>query len=60
MRKHTLILAATAIALTATLAGAKAQTPALGASQPVTISPEELQRDIDGRSLPFTFIEEPY
>ena len=60
MRNYTLVLAAAAITLTATLAGAKAQTPAHGASQPVTISPEALQRDIDGRSLPFTFVEEPF
>jgi len=60
MRKHTLILAAAAIALGATIAGAKAGTPAPGASEPVTISPEDLQRQIDGRSLPLTYVEEPY
>ena len=59
MRKHTFVLAA-ALVLTAALAGAHAQTPAQGATGPVTISPEELQREIDGRSLPLTFIEEPY
>ena len=60
MRKPTLVLAATALVLTAALAGAKAQTPAQGATAPVTISPEDLQRQIDGRSLPFTYIEELY
>jgi len=60
MRNYALVLAAAAIVLTVTLAGVKAQTPAHGASQPVTISPEELHRDIDGRSLPFTVVEEPY
>jgi hypothetical protein len=60
MRKYTLALAAAAIALTAALAGIKAQTPALGASEPVTISPEDLQRQVDGNSLPLTFIAEPY
>ena len=60
MRKPTLVLAATALVLTAALAGAKAQTPAQGATPPVTISPEDLQRQIDGRSLPFTYIEELY
>jgi hypothetical protein len=60
MRKHTLVLAAAAIVLTAALAGAKAQTPALGAGEPVTISPEQLHRQIDASSLPLTFVEEPY
>jgi hypothetical protein len=60
MRNFTLVLAAAAITLTATLAGAKAQTPAHGASQPVTISPETLQREVDARSLPLIFVEEPY
>ena len=60
MRNYALALATAALALTATLAGAQAQTPAHGASQPVTISPEELHRDIDGRSLPHIFVEEPY
>jgi hypothetical protein len=60
MRNYTLVLAAAAITLTAALAGAQAQTPALGKSEPATISPEDLQRGIDGRSLPLTFIEEPY
>jgi hypothetical protein len=59
MRKHTFALAA-AIVLTAALAGAKAQTPAQGATAPITISPEELQRNIDGRSLPFTVVDELY
>ena len=59
MRKHTLALAA-ALVLATTLAGAHAQTPAQGATQPVTISPEQLQHEIDGKSLPLTFIEEPY
>ena len=59
MRKHTLVLAA-AVALTTALTGAHAQTPAFGKSEPVTVSPEALQRDIDGRSLPLMFIEEPY
>ena len=60
MRNYALILATAAIALTVALAGAKAQTPAHGASQPVTISPETLQREVDVRSLPFTLVEEPY
>jgi len=59
MRKHTLVLAA-AIVLTTALTGANAQTPAFGKSEPVTVSPEDLQRNIDGRSLPLTFVEEPY
>jgi Spy/CpxP family protein refolding chaperone len=59
MRKHTLALAA-ALVLTTAAAAATAQTPAPGANEPVTISPEELHRQIDGRSLPLTFIEEPY
>ena len=59
MRKHTLVLAA-AIALTTTLVAAKAQTPAFGKTEAVTISPEDLQRNIDGRSLPLIFVEEPY
>ena len=59
MRKHVLILAA-ALVLTTTLAGATAQTPAQGATEPVTISPEELHRQVDGRSLPLTYVEEPY
>ena len=60
MRKYTLVLAAAALVLTAALAGAKAQSPALGKSEPATISPEALQRDVDARSLPLTFVEEPY
>jgi hypothetical protein len=36
------------------------QTPAFGKSEPVTISPEDLHRQVDGRSLPLTFVEEPY
>jgi hypothetical protein len=60
MRNYTLVLAAAAIALTATLPGTQAQTPAHGASQPVTISPETLQREVDARSLPLIFVEEPY
>ena len=58
MRKYTFVLAATAIVLTATLAGAHAQTPAHGATNPVTISPEQLHSQIDGRSLPITYVEE--
>ena len=60
MRKYTLVLAAAAIVLTAPLADAHAQTPALGKSESPTISPEALQRDVDARSLPLTFVEEPY
>jgi hypothetical protein len=60
MRKHTLVLAATALVLTAALAGAKAQTTAQGATPPITISPEDLQRQVDSRSLPLTYVEEPY
>jgi len=59
MRKHTLVLAA-AIVLTTALTGANAQTPAFGKSEPVTVSPEDLQRNIDGRSLPFTIVDELY
>src|ERR1043166_4068927 len=61
MRKLTLVLAAT-IAVTAAnaLAGANAQTPAQGATASVTISPEDLQRNIDGRSLPLTLVDELY
>jgi hypothetical protein len=58
MRKPTLVLAATVLALTVAFAGAKAQTPAQGATQPVTISPEDLQRQVDGRALPLTLVEE--
>jgi hypothetical protein len=59
MRKHMFLLAAFFV-LTATLAVTKAEIPAPDASASVTISPEELQRHVDGRSLPLTFIEEPY
>lgn len=59
MRKHTLVLAA-AVVLATTLAGASAQAPTLGKNEPVTVSPEDLQQRIDGRSLPLMFIEEPY
>jgi hypothetical protein len=59
MRKHIFLLAA-ALILTATLTGAKAEIPAPDAGPSVTISPEDLQRHVDGRSLPLTFIEEPY
>jgi hypothetical protein len=59
MRKY-MVLLATALALTSMLAGARSEIPAPGASAPITISPEELQRQVDGRSLPLTFIEEPY
>jgi hypothetical protein len=59
MRKRTLALAA-AIVLTTALAGANAQTPAFGKSEAVTVSPEDLQQRIDGRSLPLMYIEEPY
>jgi hypothetical protein len=58
MRKHTLVLAA-AVVLATALAGA-AQAPTLGKNEPVTVSPEDLQQRIDGRSLPLMFIEEPY
>jgi hypothetical protein len=60
MRKHILVLAAAALALAAVFPAAHAQTPVFGKSEPVTISPEYLQRDMDSRSLPFTHIEEPY
>jgi hypothetical protein len=60
MRKHILFLAAAALALAAVFPSAQAQTPAFGKSEPVTISPEYLQRDIDSRSLPFTYVEEAY
>jgi len=59
MRKHTLALAAALVLITAG-APATAQTRAPGANEPVTISPEDLHRQIDGRSLPLTYIEEPY
>jgi hypothetical protein len=60
MRKHALVLAAAALALAAAFPAAQAQTPAFGKSEPVTISPEDLHRQVDGRSLPLTFVEEPY
>ena len=60
MYKHTLAIAAAALVLAATLAGATTQIPAEGASSSVTISPEDLQRQVDGRSLPLTYIEEAY
>jgi len=60
MRKHTLVLTAAAIVLTATLAVAATQIPVQGAGPAVTISPEDLHRQIDGRSLPLTYIEEAY
>jgi hypothetical protein len=59
MRRHTLALAA-ALVLTTAGAAATAQTPATGATRPVTISPEQLHRQVDVRSLPLTIIEEPY
>lgn len=59
MRNHMFLLAA-ALVLTAILAGAKAEIPAHDTSAPVTISPEDLQRQVDVWSLPLTFIEEPY
>jgi hypothetical protein len=58
MCKHTLVLAAIAVAVATALAGAKAETP--GPGEPVTISPEELHQQVDARSLPLTYIEEPY
>ena len=60
MRKHTLVLTAAALGLAATLAAATTQIPAQGAGSPVTISPEDLQQQVDGRSLPLTYIEEAY
>jgi hypothetical protein len=61
MRNHTRVLTACAIILSATaIAGARAQTPALGAGAPATISPEALQRQIDAGSLPITIIDELY
>jgi len=59
MRKYTFLLAA-AFILAATLAGAKAEIPAQDVSSPVTVSPEDLHRQVDVRSLPLTIIEEPY
>ena len=59
MPKHTCVLAAIAIALTmATAAGA--QSPALGAASPPTISPEQMHRQIDAGRLPITIIDELY
>lgn len=61
MRKHAFALTAAALALTATLAGAATtQIPAQGAGAAASVSPEELQQHIDGRSLPLTYIEEAY
>jgi len=61
MYKQTLAFAALAIVLVATaLADAKAQTPAFGAGSPVTISPEDMHRQINVGSLPITIIDEPY
>jgi len=60
MRKHMLVLAAAALVLSTAGAATTAQTPAPGANEPVTVSPEALHRQIDARSLPLTFIEEPY
>ena len=60
MRKHALALTAAALVLIATLAGAATQIAFQGAGSPVTISLEDLQRQVDGRSLPLTYIEEPY
>jgi hypothetical protein len=59
MRKHTFALAL-AILIVAPVAGAQALTPALGATEPVTISPEDLQRQVDGAALPITVIDEPF
>ncbi|HEV3396671.1 MAG TPA: hypothetical protein VG100_11050 [Xanthobacteraceae bacterium] len=62
MRKHTLVLAAVAIvALSmAAVAGVNAQSPALGAGEAATISPEALQAQVDGASLPVTQIDQLY
>lgn len=59
MRKYIFLLAATLV-LSATIVAAKNEIPARDASQPLTISPEDLQTQVDGRSLPPTLIEEPY
>jgi hypothetical protein len=59
MRKHTFAFAL-AILIIAPIAGAHAQTPAQGATEPVSISPEDLQRQMDGNVLPITVIDEPY
>ncbi|MBV8753474.1 MAG: hypothetical protein JO328_11515 [Hyphomicrobiales bacterium] len=59
MGKYAFLLIA-ALVLVAIFAGARAEIPARDASAPVTISPENLHRQVDGRSLPLTFIEEPY
>jgi hypothetical protein len=60
MPKPTFLIAAAVILTAAALIGAKAEIPAPDAGASVTISPEDLQRQVDGRSLPLTFIEEPY
>lgn len=60
MHRYTIAFATAALILAATLAGATTQIPAQGAGSPVTISPEDLQRQVDGRSLPLTYIEEAY
>jgi hypothetical protein len=59
MRKYMLALAA-ALVLTTAGAATAAQTPAPGANEPVTISPEQLHRQVDARSLPLTYIENLY
>ena len=60
MRKYALVLTAAALVFTATFVGATTQIPVQGVGPAVTISPEELHRQVDGRSLPLTYIEEAY
>jgi hypothetical protein len=62
MRKHTLVLAAVAIVAlsVAAVAGVNAQSPAPGTSEAATISPEALQAQVDGASLPVTQIDQLY
>lgn len=62
MRKHTLVLAAVAIVAlsVAAVAGVNARRPAPGAGEAATISPEALQAQVDGASLPVTQIDQLY
>jgi hypothetical protein len=60
MHRYMIAFAAAALILAATLAGGATQIPAQGTGSPVTISPQDLQRQVDGRSLPLTYIEEAY
>ena len=60
MRKHILVLTAVALVITATVAAATTQFPVQGAGPAAAISPEELHRQVDGRSVPLTYIEDAY